>query len=151
LVFGARAARGAVRFAAGHPGLNASALEAQAADEQRQLVERWFRGEGKETIAGVRVALNETMETGAGIYRTEESLRRTCDPLRQLKERYRQIAISDKSNSFNTELTAALELGFLLDAAEAVAFSALARRESRGSHQRTDFPQRDDGQYLKHS
>src|SRR5262249_26212627 len=111
----------------------------------------WFRGEGKETIAGVRVALNETMETGAGIYRTEESLRRTCDTLRQLKERYRQIAISDKSNSFNTELTAALELGFLLDAAEAVAFSALARRESRGSHQRTDFPQRDDGQYLKHS
>src|SRR5262249_14991660 len=86
LVFGARAARGAVRFAAGHPGLNASALEAQAADEQRQLVERWFRGEGKETIAGVRVALNETMETGAGIYRTEESLRRTCDTLRQLKE-----------------------------------------------------------------
>src|SRR5439155_21599561 len=70
---------------------------------------------------------------------------------RRLKERYLQVGISDKSNSFNTELTAALELGFLLDAAEAVSYSALARQESRGSHQRTDFPQRDDQRYLKHS
>jgi succinate dehydrogenase/fumarate reductase flavoprotein subunit len=68
-----------------------------------------------------------------------------------LKDRYRQVGLQDKSLSFNTELTAALELGFLLDAAEAVAFSALARQESRGSHQRTDFPKRNDQRYLKHS
>jgi fumarate reductase flavoprotein subunit len=61
------------------------------------------------------------------------------------------VGITDKSNSFNTEVTAAVELGFLLDAAESVAFSALARQESRGSHQRTDFPKRDDQRYLKHS
>jgi fumarate reductase flavoprotein subunit len=78
-------------------------------------------------------------------------LRKTCDTLRQLKQRYTQVGITDKSNSFNTELIAALELGYLLDSAEAVAFSALARQESRGSHQRTDFPQRDDQRYLKHS
>ncbi len=151
LVFGARAARSAARFAAAHPNVNANALKAQAEDEQRQLVQRWFQGGGSETIAGVRVDLNRTMEEGAGIYRNEESLRRTCDTIRQLKERYRQVGISDKSNSFNTELTSALELGFQLDAAEAVAHSALQRHESRGSHQRTDYPNRDDQRYLKHS
>jgi fumarate reductase flavoprotein subunit len=151
LVFGARAARSAVRFAAQNASLNTAALKAQAEDEQRRLVQRWFQGGGKETIAGLRVELNKTMEEGAGIYRTAASLQQTCDTVRRLKERYQQVGISDKSLSFNTELTTALELGFLLDAAEAVAFSALARRESRGSHQRTDFPQRDDQQFLKHS
>ena len=91
------------------------------------------------------------MEESCGIYRSEASLRQTCDTIRQLKERYQQVGIVDKSHSFNTELTAALELGFLLDTAEAVAYSALARQESRGSHQRTDFPKRDDQRYLKHS
>jgi fumarate reductase flavoprotein subunit len=154
LVFGARAARAAVRFAADHPTINANALQAQAEDEQRQLVQRWFQAnqaEPRETIVRVRVDLNRTMEEGCGIYRSEQSLRETCDAIRDLKERYQRVTISDKTNSFNTELTAALELGFLLDTAEAVAFSALARQESRGSHQRTDFPQRDDGRFLKHS
>jgi fumarate reductase flavoprotein subunit len=155
LVFGARAARSAARFAA-TAGINPAALQAQAQDEQRRIVERWFLASGaasapRETIANVRVDLNKTMEEGAGIYRTESSLKQTCDEIRRLKERYRQVGISDKSNSFNTELIAALELGFLLDTAEAVAHSALARQESRGSHQRTDFPRRDDQKYLKHS
>jgi fumarate reductase flavoprotein subunit len=151
LVFGARAARHAVHFAGDHPSLNANALTAQAEDEQRQLTQRFFHGQGMETIAGIRVDLNHTMEEGCGIYRTEASLQKTCDAIRRLKERYQHVGISDRSNSFNTELTTVIELGFLLDAAEAVAFSALARKESRGSHQRTDFPQRDDQKYLKHS
>ena len=151
LVFGARAARSAVRFAAEHPNLNTNALSAQAEDEQRRIAQRWFQGQGKETIAGIRVELNKTMEDGCGIYRSEASLKQTCDKIRELKQRYQQVGITDKSLSFNTELTAAIELGFLLDAAEAVAYSALARKESRGSHQRTDFPQRDDQKYLKHS
>jgi fumarate reductase flavoprotein subunit len=151
LVFGARAARAAVRFAAQCGPLNGAALKAQAEDEQRRLVQRWFQGGGKETLAGLRVDLNKTMEDGAGIFRTAESLQQTCATIRRLKERYQQAGITDKSLSFNTELTTALELGFLMDAAEAVAFSALARRESRGSHQRLDFPRRDDQNYLKHS
>jgi len=150
LVFGARAARSAVRFAEGKS-ISTAALNAQAADEQKHIVERWFQGGGKEQIATIRVEMNQTMEDGAGIYRTESSLQATCNKLRELKERYKQVGISDKSNSFNTELTAALELGYLLDAAEAVAFSALARTESRGSHQRTDFAKRDDQNFLKHS
>jgi fumarate reductase flavoprotein subunit len=140
-----------VRFAAQSAPPQQAALTAQAADEQRQLVQRWFLGGGKETISGLRVELNQTMEEGAGIFRTAASLEKTCATLRKLKERYLQVGISDKSLSFNTELTAAVELGFLLDVAEAVAFSALARRESRGSHQRTDFPNRDDQAFLKHS
>jgi fumarate reductase flavoprotein subunit len=154
LVFGARAARSAARFAKDHPQLNQAALQAQAEDEQRQLVRRWFQTEPpepRETIARVRVDMNRTMEEGCGIYRSEASLRETCDRLRDLKQRYQRVVISDKTNSFNTELTAAIELGFLLDAAEAVAFSALMRQESRGSHQRTDYPRRDDQRFLRHS
>ncbi len=151
LVFGARAARSAARFAAEHPNLNINALKAQAEDEQRQIAQRWFHGGGKETIASIRVELNKTMEESCGIYRSEASLKQTCAKIRELKQRFQQIGITDKSLSFNTELTAAIELGFVLDSAEAVAFSALARQESRGSHQRTDFPQRDDQKYLKHS
>jgi fumarate reductase flavoprotein subunit len=151
LVFGARAARNAARFAAGHANLNANALQAQAEDEQKQIAQRFFHGQGRESIAAIRLDLNHTMESGAGIYRNEASLKTTCDTIRKLKERYKNVALQDKSLSFNTELTSALELGFLLDAAEAVAYSALARQESRGSHQRTDFPKRDDQRYLKHS
>jgi fumarate reductase flavoprotein subunit len=153
LVFGARAARSAVRFIEGKS-INAAALRAQADDEQRRLRQRWFDDRGtahRETIAGIRAELNRTMEEGCGIYRTEQSLQATCQKLRELKQRYQNVAISDKTNSFNTELTSAIELGYLLDAAEAVAFSALARKESRGSHQREDFKQRDDAAYLKHS
>jgi fumarate reductase flavoprotein subunit len=151
LVFGARAARSAVRYAAQAPPLNSAALTALAEDEQRSLVQRWFLGSGTESIAGIRVALNKTLEEGAGVYRSADSLQTTCNTVRQLKERYQRVGISDKSLSFNTELTTALELGFLLDAAETVAFGALARRESRGSHQRTDFPKRDDQNFLKHT
>lgn len=151
LVFGARAARSAARFAAEHPTVNNDAMQAQAADEQRAIAQRFFHGQGRETIVGIRTDLTHTMETGAGIYRTESSLKDTCETIRRLKERYQNLGIMDKSVSFNTDLTTALELGFMLDAAEAVAYSALARRESRGSHQRTDFPKRDDVHYLKHS
>jgi fumarate reductase flavoprotein subunit len=151
LVFGTRAARGAARFAAAHPDLHDDSLRAQAEDEQRQVRQRWFEKRGTETIAGIRLDLNKTMEEGAGIYRNQESLQRTCATIRALKERYQRVGLADTSLSFNTELTSALELGFLLDTAEAVAFSALARQESRGSHQRTDFPRRDDSRYLKHS
>jgi fumarate reductase flavoprotein subunit len=152
LVFGARAARSAARFAAAHQNLSSNALKAQAEDEQRRIVDRWFRGSGgKETIAGIRVEMNRAMEEGAGIFRTAASLQQTCNTIRQLKSRFQQVGLADKSLSFNTELTSAIELGFMLDAAEAVAFGALARQESRGSHQRTDFPQRDDKRFLKHS
>ena len=91
------------------------------------------------------------METGAGIYRTEKSLEDTCEKLGELRERFSNLIIEDHNNSFNTELTAALELDFMLELAQILAHSALARTESRGSHQRTDHPDRDDENFMKHS
>jgi fumarate reductase flavoprotein subunit len=152
LVFGHEAARSAVGFAAAQSSVSTAAILAQAEDEQRRIAERFFRpGKHQESIASVRIALNHTMEEGAGIYRTEASLQATCAEIEKLKERYQQVGIEDHSLSFNTELEAALELENLLDCAEAVAFSALQRQESRGSHQRSDYPKRDDEQYLRHS
>jgi len=152
LVFGARAAQSAVRHAAGQSAPARDALQAQVNDEQRRIANRYFRpGKGKETLAGLRAEMNQTMEEGAGIYRTEASLRVTCEKLAELRERYQNAEIADHSLTFNTELTTAIELDNLLEIGEALAHSALGRKESRGSHQRSDYPQRDDVQFLKHS
>ena len=69
----------------------------------------------------------------------------------ELQERFNNISLDDHSNTFNTELTSALELGFMLDVAEGIVTAAAQRKESRGAHQRTDFPARDDVNYLAHS
>jgi fumarate reductase flavoprotein subunit len=95
--------------------------------------------------------MHKTMEESAGIYRSDASLREAAGKLRELQGRSARLGLQDKSYTFNTELTSALELGFMLDVAEAIVHSALERRESRGSHQRTDHPQRDDARYLKHT
>ncbi len=152
LVFGARAGKGAAAFALGHQEFDRTALAAQARDEQQRVANDFIRKEGgTERIATLRVEMTQTMEAGAGIFRDEASLRETCDRLARLRERFSQIRLDDRSLSFNTELTSALELDFMLDVAEAVAHSALARTESRGSHQRSDHPKRDDERFLKHS
>jgi fumarate reductase flavoprotein subunit len=152
LVFGARAGRSAAAFAREHPQLDTRALEAQAKDEQERIRKNFIAKQGgKERIARLRTEMTATMESGAGIYRTEASLRATCNKLAELKDRLASITLDDRSLTFNTELTAALELEFMLDIAEAVAYSAVARTESRGSHQRTDYPKRDDEKFLAHS
>jgi fumarate reductase flavoprotein subunit len=95
--------------------------------------------------------MQETMEAGAGIYRTEASLASSAEKIRDLQERVANVAVSDSSLTFNTELTAAIELTYMLDGAEAIIHSALNRTESRGSHQRLDHPDRDDENFLRHS
>ncbi len=152
LVFGARSGRSAVAFAREHPQLDTRALEAQAKDEQERIRKNFIaKQNGTERIARLRAEMTATMESGAGIYRTESSLKATCNKLAELKDRLTHLTLDDHSLTFNTELTAALELEFMLDVAEAVAYSALLRTESRGSHQRTDHPKRDDEQFLAHS
>jgi fumarate reductase flavoprotein subunit len=106
---------------------------------------------GAETVAGLRKEMMQTMEEHAGIYRSGEGLAAACAKLGELRRRYRQIELHDKTNVYNTDLLQALELGSMLDCAEAVAQSALARKESRGAHQRIDFPERDDRSFLRHS
>ena len=152
LVFGARAARAAVGFSRQAGDVNGDAVLQLAKQEQQRIRERYFQPRRTtETIAKVRADLTWTMESGVGIYRDEQSLRQTCDAITELKQRCEQLQLEDHSLTFNTELTSALELEYLLDVADAVAASALARTESRGSHQRTDYPERDDEKFLKHS
>jgi len=152
LVFGARAGKQAAEFAHSHGELNLGALEAQAKDEQTRIARDYLSKDGgTERIATIRAKMWEVMESGAGIYREEASLKATCDTLAELRERCRNIRLDDRSLCFNTELTTALELENMLEAGQALAHSALARTESRGSHQRTDHPKRDDDRFLKHS
>ncbi len=152
LVFGARAGRVAAAFAQEQPACDTQALEAQAKDEQVRIQRQFInKTDGTERIASLRTEMMATLETGAGIYRTEASLKETCNKVSELKERFANITLDDHSLTFNTDLTAALELECMLDVAETVAYSALARTESRGSHQRTDYPKRDDDKFLAHS
>ncbi|MCH7824523.1 MAG: fumarate reductase (quinol) flavoprotein subunit [Acidobacteria bacterium] len=152
LVFGARAGEAAAAFATANADLDVAALEAQGADEQQRIARDFINKHGgTERIATLRREMQETMEDGGGIYRTEATLRATSEKLVELRERFANLLIEDRSLTFNTELTSALELDFMLDLALAVAHSGLARTESRGSHQRTDYPQRDDANFLKHS
>jgi fumarate reductase flavoprotein subunit len=152
LVFGARAGRAAAQYAPAQQAPSSQRLEALARDEQQRLDRQFLRKDGgKEKIATIRQEMQKAMEEGAGIYRKEEEMKKTCNTLKQLRERFWNIAIDDKGDVFNTQVIAALELDFMLDVAEAVAHSALNRKESRGSHTRTDFPKRDDENFLKHT
>jgi fumarate reductase flavoprotein subunit len=152
LVFGRRAALSAMEYlrSGARPAADA-ALAAAAAAAQARIRELMQRSGGAETVAGLRKEMMHIMETHAGIYRTGEGLTEACGKLAGLRRRYRSIELHDKTNVYNTDLLQALELGSMLDCAEAVTQSALARRESRGAHQRLDFAERDDANFLKHS
>jgi fumarate reductase flavoprotein subunit len=95
--------------------------------------------------------MQKTMEQSAGIYRSGEVLARAANDIRELQGRFGNLSIQDHSRTFNTELAAAVELSFMLDVAEAIVHCAWRREESRGAHQRTDFPNRDDQRFLAHS
>jgi fumarate reductase flavoprotein subunit len=151
LVFGARAGKAAAAFASEAKAASGQVL-AQALDEQRRLENDFLKKtDGSERIVTIRDEMQKTMERGAGIYRSGHSLAEAAENLRKLQERFKHLAITDRSHTFNTELTGALELSFMLDVAESIVQCALQREESRGAHQRTDFPQRDDDRYLAHS
>ena len=152
LVFGRRAALSAIEHLDGGTGTaNEAAVSAGADAAQARLRELFNRTGGTETIAGVRREMMATMEENAGIYRSGEGLEKACATLSALRQRYAGIELHDKTNVYNTDLLQALELGAMLDCAEAVTVGALERRESRGAHQRLDFTARDDDKYLRHS
>jgi len=151
LVFGARAGRAAAEYASSQkePG---PAVVAQAEDERRRLVHDVLqRTDGQERIATVREAMQRVMEENAGIFRSGSGLAKAADRLGELGERALRIRLDDQSKTFNTELITALELQFMVEVARTMVASALNREESRGAHQRLDFPKRDDGRFLAHS
>jgi fumarate reductase flavoprotein subunit len=149
LVFGRRAAQSAIAYVGQGGRLADGAALADAA--QARLRELLQRTGGTETVAGLRKEMMQTMEEHAGIYRSGEGLAAACAKLAGLRRRYTKIELHDKTNVYNTDLLQALELGSMLDCAEAVVQSALARKESRGAHQRLDFTGRDDENFLRHS
>ena len=115
------------------------------------LLARMREGGGTENVAAIRSELQETMDANASVYRTEATLKQAEVDLAGLKERYQRVGVSDRGLRYNTELLEAVELGFLLDLAEALVVSAKARNESRGGHFREDFPTRDDVNFLRHT
>jgi fumarate reductase flavoprotein subunit len=152
VVFGARVGRAAAEDATGATEPAQNALTVMAEAEQERLVATYLdRPSGQERVAAIRRDLQHTMEGGVGVYRTEESIKQAVEEVRVLRERYRDLALDDRDRAYNTELVAALELENMLDVAETVVGSALERRESRGSHTRRDYPDRDDERYLKHT
>jgi fumarate reductase flavoprotein subunit len=150
LVFGARAGRAAAEHAS-HGHSVSSGVVAQTKDERRRLERDLLNTNGRERIADLRDGMHQTMEQSAGIYRSGAALNAAVQQLRHLRERYPDVAIADRSRTFNTERVAALELAFMLDIAEAIVDAARSREESRGAHQRLDFPARDDQRFLAHS
>ncbi len=153
LVFGARAGVHAVGFA--REGGAGDAAEPQLLEQCSAEAARIeaLRGSkrGDETLAGLREALNLTMEEGTGVYREQSAMARTVSAVAELRKRYQNLHLLDSSRVFNTELTEALELGNLIEVAETVAVAAKARKESRGAHACEDFPTRDDQNFLHHS
>ncbi|KOU62818.1 fumarate reductase [Streptomyces sp. MMG1533] len=114
-------------------------------------VERLRSATGTERVSVLRRELQETMDANVMVFRTEQTIKTAVEKIAELRERYLNVSIQDKGKRFNTDLLEAIELGNLLDLAEVMAVSALARKESRGGHYREDYPNRDDVNFMRHT
>ena len=106
---------------------------------------------GDETVTNLREELQQCMTANAGAFRTKKSLELAIKVIKQLRQRFKNIRIKDKSKVFNTEMQEAIEFGHMLDYSLFIVESAIARNESRGAHYREDFQTRDDEKFLKHT
>ena len=106
---------------------------------------------GDERVADIRKEMQQTMDSHASVYRTEDTLKQALTDVQALKQRYQRITVADKGKRYNTDLLEAVELGFLLELAEVLVVGALARKESRGGHAREDYPNRDDTNFMRHT
>jgi succinate dehydrogenase / fumarate reductase flavoprotein subunit len=147
-VFGKRAGRNAVEYV---KTAEFTPLPEDPAAGIRDMLSSLRDATGTERIAAIRKELQDEMDKGAQVFRTDESLAHVTSVIAGLRERYKQISVQDKGKRFNTDLLEAVELGFLLDLAEVVVYSARNREESRGGHMRDDFPKRDDENYMQHT
>jgi succinate dehydrogenase / fumarate reductase flavoprotein subunit len=147
-VFGRRAGLAAAAYA-----VDAELAELPEQPESRviSMVAALMNSTGTERVATLRSALQETMDLNAQVYRTEATLKQAKHDVAVLRERYANVAIGDKGRRYNLDLLEAIELGFLIDLAEVLVESALARNESRGGHAREDYPDRDDVNFMRHT
>jgi succinate dehydrogenase / fumarate reductase, flavoprotein subunit len=147
-VFGKRAGIYAVEYA---KDADFVPLPANPAAEVISMINVVRNSKGTEKVAVLRKELQDTMDLNAQVYRTEDSLNEALEKIAELRDRYSRISVQDKGQRFNTDLLEAIELGFLLDLAEVLAFTARERRESRGGHYREDFEERNDKKFMVHS
>jgi succinate dehydrogenase / fumarate reductase flavoprotein subunit len=119
-------------------------------DEERGLQEIVQRERTGRRVSEIKAELGATMDKYAAVFRDEDGLRQGLEIVRRLKEESQTAAIDDKGTVFNQDLLGAVELGFMLDNAECIVVGALERKESRGAQYRTDFPERNDEEWLKH-
>ena len=126
-------------------------MRRDAADRMIEEIERLRSANGTEKVSKLREELQDSMTVNAGVFRTHETLEKQQEKLKELKERFKNIRIDDKSKIYNTDLQEAIEFGHMLDYATFIVEGAIARKESRGAHFREDFPKRDDKNFLKHT
>lgn len=152
LVFGKATGLAAAGFAKKADWPRGGAAKDHLAKEEARIFDGLLKREGgAESVAGIRMEMQQLMDRDVGIFRDEKGLADACAKLATLRQRFANVSVVDKDRVFNTDLTQVLELDFMLDVTQAIAWSALNRRESRGAHSRTDYTTRDDATYLKHS
>jgi succinate dehydrogenase / fumarate reductase flavoprotein subunit len=148
LIFGRRSGEHAANHARNHamPSISHTVLD----DEERKLNELTHRDRTGRRVSEIKAELGATMDKYAAVFREEEGLRTALEIIRKLKEEVKTVAIDDKGTVFNQDLLGAIELDFMIDNAECVVIGALERKESRGAQFRTDYPERNDDEWLKH-
>ncbi|SFQ38775.1 succinate dehydrogenase flavoprotein subunit [Amycolatopsis rubida] len=147
-VFGRRAGIAAAEYALAHEHVELPENPTTLVEEQLELL---LSEHGDERVADIRKEMQQTMDSHASVYRTEDTLKQALTDIQALKERYQRITVSDKGKRYNTDLLEAVELGFLLELAEVLVVGAIARKESRGGHAREDYPNRDDTNFMRHT
>ncbi|MFH8464354.1 succinate dehydrogenase flavoprotein subunit [Streptomyces sp. NPDC017991] len=147
-VFGKRAGIAAAEYSATAPHVE---LPEDPASLVVTQIERLRASTGNERVADIRRELQECMDANVMVFRTEQTIKTAVEKIAELRERYLNVSVQDKGKRFNTDLLEAVELGNLLDLAEVMAVSALARKESRGGHYREDYPNRDDVNFMRHT
>ncbi len=148
VVFGKISGEHAAEYA---ESVNFTQISDSAEKEQIERLNALYNGSGKETLANLRNELSEIMTKGVGIFRDEAGIKEALEKVRELKERAKELKVTDTSKTFNTNLQQTLEFLNLLEISEVIALGALERKESRGAHYRTDYPKRDDENFLKHT
>ena len=149
IVFGRRSGVAAAQYAA--EAKERDAPESVLSIDQATIRSLMSRKSNGDTWAKLRRAMGDVMNEHLAVFRNEEGMQTALTTIQELKERYASLGVQDSSQVFNTSLLFTLELDFMLDTAETICVSALARRESRGAHYRTDMPERDDENWLKHT
>jgi succinate dehydrogenase / fumarate reductase flavoprotein subunit len=149
ITYGKRSGRHAAEWALANT--TVTVPESSVSDAERELKTLLDRTEGERPWK-IRDELGQTMHANFGVFRREEQMLGQREVVAGLRERYESVVVEDKGNVFNSDLTQALELGFLLELADCMIVAGLGRKESRGAHARPyDYPDRDDANYMKHT